>query len=205
MPAASEDCFEEIEASLKKAVGALQEGRVSFLLGGSLAVWARGGPESCNDLDLIVRSEDAEAALEALEGAGMRPERPPEGWLFKAWDGDVLVDLIFAPTGLRVDDAMFERSEPVSVFGVEMRAMTLEDVLVTKLSSLHEHYLDYDSVLQMARAVRERIDWDRVRRATARSPYARAFFTLAEGLELIEPPQQRPGAEGRPRIRLANG
>jgi putative nucleotidyltransferase-like protein len=205
MPAASEDCFEEIEASLKKAVGALHEGRVSFLLGGSLAVWARGGPESCNDLDLIVRSEDAGAALAALEGAGMRPERPPEGWLFKAWDGEVLVDLIFAPTGLRVDDAMFERSEPVSVFGVEMRAMTLEDVLVTKLSSLHEHYLDYDSVLQMTRAVRERVDWDQVRRATAESPYARAFFTLAEGLELIEPAQQGAGAEGRARIRLANG
>src|SRR3954453_3459421 len=205
MPETSEDCFEAIEATLKKAVAAIQQHRVPFLLGGSLAVWARGGPESCNDLDLMVRSEDAEAALEALEEAGMRTERPPEGWLFKAWDDSVLVDLIFGPKGLTIDDAVFERSEPVSVFGVELRAMALEDVLITKLRSLHEHYVDYDSVLQMTRAVRERIDWDQVRAGTSESPYARAFFTLAEGLELIEPARGRATAEGRPRIRLANG
>ena len=27
----------------------------------------------------------------------MTPERPPEEWLVKAWDGDMLVDLIFDP------------------------------------------------------------------------------------------------------------
>jgi Nucleotidyl transferase of unknown function (DUF2204) len=198
------DCFEAIEGTLRKAVAALDTNRVPFMLGGSLAVWARGGPESCNDLDLMVRHEDAEAALEALQGAGMRAERPPEGWLFKAWDGDVLVDLIFGPKGLAIDDAVFARSEAVSAFGLEVRAMSLEDVLVTKLRALHEHNLDYDPLLQMTRAVRERIDWDRVRRATADSPYARAFFTLIEGLGLSAAAPS-PAREARPRIRLADG
>jgi predicted nucleotidyltransferase len=205
MSEVTDDCFDAIEATLRKAVAALERRRVPFLLGGSLAVWARGGPESCNDLDLMVRSEYADAALEALEDAGMRGERPPEGWLFKAWDGRVLVDLIFGPKGLPIDDATFDRSEAVSVFGLEVRAMSLEDVLITKLRALHEHYLDYDPLLQMTRAVRERIDWDRVRQETVDSPYARAFFTLAEELELIAPARQRAPAEGRPRIRLANG
>jgi hypothetical protein len=79
--------------------------------------------------------------------------------------------------------------------------MSLEDVLITKLRAMHEHYLDYDPLLQMARAVRERIDWDQVRAATEDSPYARAFFTLVEGLHLVET-SARP-AEGRPRIRVA--
>jgi Uncharacterised nucleotidyltransferase len=201
MTAPRSDCFEAIEATLRKAAPALERRRVPFLLGGSLAVWARGGPESCNDLDLMVHREDAEAALAALEDAGLRGERPPEGWLHKAWDGDVLVDLIFGPKGLPIDDATFERSERVSVFGLELRAMSLEDVLITKLRAMHEHYLDYDPLLQMARAVRERIDWDRVRAATEDSPYARAFFTLVEGLHLVET-AARP-AEGRPRIRVA--
>src|SRR3954449_6424715 len=186
MPDATNDCLGAIEAALRKAVEALHRRRVQFLLGGSLAVWARGGPESCNDLDLMVRSADAEAALAALEEGGMRGERPPEGWLFKAWDGDVLVDLIFAPKGLALDDAIFERADAVSVFGLELRAMSLEDVLITKLRALHEHYLDYDPLLQMARAVRERIDWERVKEETQQSPYARAFFTLIEGLGLVE-------------------
>ena len=195
-------CFKEIERTLKKAVPALDRARIPFMLGGSLAVWARGGPESCNDLDLMLRREDADAALATLESAGMRGERPPEDWLCKAWDGDVLVDLIYGPKGLQVDDAAFARSEPVSVFALEVRAMALEDVLITKLRALHEHYLDLEPLLQMARAVRERIDWDQVRRATDDSPHARAFFTLVEGLGLAEPAAVA-GGEGRARIRLA--
>jgi predicted nucleotidyltransferase len=203
MSAGGSDCFEAIEASLRRSVAALGARRVPFLLGGSLAVWARGGPESCNDLDLMVRREDADAALAALEEAGMRCERTPEGWLYKAWDGDVLVDLIFDPKGLPVDDETFERSEAVSVFGLELRAMALEDVLITKLRSFHEHYLDYDPILQMTRAVREKVDWSRVRAATHDSPYARAFFTLAEGLGLVGAAGAARAAEARPRIRLA--
>jgi Nucleotidyl transferase of unknown function (DUF2204) len=203
MTAADSDCFDAIEATLKKAAAALERHRVPFLLGGSLAVWARGGPETCNDLDLMVRHEDADDALAALEETDMRGERPPEGWLYKAWDGHVLVDVIFGPKGQAIDDATFERSERVSVFGVELLAMSLEDVLITKLRALHEHYLDYDPLLQAARAVRERIDWDRVKTATEDSPYARAFFTLVEGLHLVELRAAPRTAEGRPRIRVA--
>jgi hypothetical protein len=203
MTAADSDCFDAIEETLRKAAAALERHRVPFLLGGSLAVWARGGPESCNDLDLMVRREDADDALAALEEIGMRGERPPEGWLYKAWDGEVLVDLIFDPKGESIGGATFERSERVSVFGLELRAMALEDVMITKLRALHDHYLDYDPLLQAARAVRERIDWDRVRAATEDSPYARAFFTLVEGLHLVEPRAAPRPAEGRPRIRVA--
>jgi predicted nucleotidyltransferase len=198
--ATTSNCFEAIERTLKKATAALDGARVPFMLGGSLAVWVRGGPESCNDLDLMVRPQDSEDALAALEDTGMRGERPPEDWLYKAWDDDVLVDLIFGPKGLTIDDETFDRAVPVSAFGLEVRAMALEDVLITKLRALHEHYLDYDSLLQMARSVREQIDWDHVRRETEGSPYARAFFTLVEELGLVEPAGR---AEARPRIRLA--
>ena len=96
-----EQPFAAIEHALKRAAAALREADVPFLLGGSLASWARGGPETRHDLDLMIKPEDAERALEALAEAGMRPERPPEEWLLKAWDGDVLVDLIFVPRACR--------------------------------------------------------------------------------------------------------
>ena len=66
-----------------------------------------------------------------------------------------------------------------------MQVMSLEDVFVTKLTALREHELDYDSVVQMARPVREQVDWDDVRRRTADSPYAAAFFTLIEELGIV--------------------
>jgi hypothetical protein len=67
--------------TLKKAAGALRDAGVPFMLGGGLAVWVRGGPESDHDLDFMLRPEDADEALDVLAGAGMRPERPPEAWL----------------------------------------------------------------------------------------------------------------------------
>src|SRR5687768_9087115 len=97
--------FDEMIASLKKAAAALRDAEVPFALAGGLAPWVRGGvtPRD-DDIDLYVKPGDAERGLAALEAAGMRPTRPPEEWLVKAYDGRVLVDLIFAPTGMVVDD-----------------------------------------------------------------------------------------------------
>jgi len=174
-----------IEASLKKAVAALREADVPFLLAGSLAVWARGGPETRHDLDFVVKPEDADRALAVLADAGMRPETPPEEWLSKAWDGEVLIDLIHAPRGLEVTDEVMARGELLHVVGITIPVMAIEDVLATKLMALHEHELDYTAVLRIARAVREQIDWPSLRRRTEASPFANAFFVLCRDLGIM--------------------
>jgi hypothetical protein len=184
----SEQYFDDIERTLKKAAKALRDAEIPFLLGGSLASWARGGPESRHDLDLMIKPADAERALEALEAAGMRREDPPEEWLYKAWDGDVMVDLIFLPKGIEVDDEVIARGDSLAVLSMEMRVMALEDVFVTKLLVLDEQTLDYQGLVQIARPVREQVDWDDVRARTGSSPYAAAFFTLVEGLGIVESP-----------------
>src|SRR5437764_383655 len=119
--------------------------------GGGLAVGARGGPETVHDIDLMLQPPDAERGLNLLAEAGLRTEEPPEGWLYKAFDGEVMVDLIFGPSGQPIEDALFERAEELNVNAVPMRVMALEDVFVTKLTALREHELDYESVVQMAR------------------------------------------------------
>ena len=193
--ASDEQPFADLEATLKKAAAALNDAGIPFLLGGSLASWARGGPETHHDLDLMIKQDDAERALKALVQAGMRAERPPEKWLLKAWDGDVLVDLIFCPKDMPVDAAMIERGEVLSVLGMEMRVMALEDVLVTKLCSLTEHSLRYETLLAISRALREQVDWDDVRARTAESPFARAYFVMLEGLGILGP-ESRPAERG---------
>jgi predicted nucleotidyltransferase len=181
-----ETSFEELLETLKKVAGLLNDADVPFLLGGGVAIWVRGGPESGHDLDLMLRQPDAERALEVLASAGLRTERPPEGWLYKAFDRDLLVDLIFEATGQPIGDEVFERAEELNVAAVPMRVMALEDVFVTKLWALREHELDYDSVVQMARPVREQVDWADVRSRTGDSPYAQAFFTLVQELGIVE-------------------
>src|SRR6266545_4138683 len=109
------------------------------------------------DLDtMLVTLKKAAGALR--DAAGIRPERPPEAWLYKAWDdNDVMIDLIFEPVGLPITDETFERAEEIEVEAVRMQVMSLEDVLVTKLLALDEQTLDYRSLLQIARPVREQV------------------------------------------------
>jgi predicted nucleotidyltransferase len=177
--------FEEICESMKRGAGALRDAGVPFVLGGGLAGWARGGPSSEHDVDFVVRPEDAEDAIRVLAEAGMRTEKPPEGWLYKAYDGDVTIDVIYEPATGPVTDEVIERANEIEVLSTRMKVMALEDIMATKLLALNETHLDMKGSLEMARAVREQVDWDEVRERTRSSPYAKAFFALVEELGVV--------------------
>jgi hypothetical protein len=112
----SNDSLPAMLDTLKRSAGALREAGVPFMLGGGLACWVRGGPESDHDLDLMVKPEDAEQALATLAAIGLRPEKPSEGWLFKAFDeDDVMVDIIFSPVGVAITDEVLARADMLEV------------------------------------------------------------------------------------------
>ena len=195
--------FREIVESLRRTIAILREIDVRYALAGSVASWARGGPETVNDLDLIVAPEDAERAFEALQKAGMEGEVPPEGWLYKLKDGDVEVDLIFQVTGVEDVHEILERAEVMRVASLDCPVSRVEDHLTPKLLAFDEHYLDYTGALRVARALREQVDWRDVRERTAHSPYARGFLALLEALEIVKPaPVPR---SGEPRVRVVPG
>ena len=177
--------FDRLLEAMKKAAGVLRKAEVPFVLGGGLACWARGAPKTEHDVDFLVRPEDAERARDALAEAGMRTEEPPEGWLLKAYDNEVMIDLIFSPQGGPIDDDIFERAEELEVAATRLKVAALEDVIVQKLLALSEQEPDYSSVLELARSLREQIDWDEVRRRTEDSPFAKGYFTLLDELEIV--------------------
>src|SRR5918997_6242136 len=182
--------FRQIVESLRKVIVVLRECDVRYALAGSVASWARGGPETVNDLDLIVAPEDAERAFEALKESGMEASVPPEGWLYKLQDGDVEIDLIFQVTGVEDVREILERAEVMRVASLDCPVSRVEDHLTPKLLAFDEHYLDYTGALRVARALREQVDWDSLRQRTCHSPYARGFFGLLEALDVI------PGEDG---------
>jgi hypothetical protein len=196
----SEPTFDSISSAMRVAVATLRDAGVPFVLGGSLAAWARGGPRPQNDLDLMVKPDDAERALNVLADAGMRTEKPPEEWLFKAWHEGVMIDLIFHPAGLAMTDEVVERAETLAVMAVETPVMALEDVLATKLCALGEHSLDYGALLGIARSLREQINWHELHERTAPSPYAEAFFTLVRELGIAE--VSHPQQQSHSRVRV---
>ena len=173
---------EALLEALKRAAAVLEAERIPYLVGGGMGCWARGGPPTSNDIDLILKREDAERAQNALAQAGMRTERPPEQWLFKAWVDDALIDLIFEPAGIRVTDDVLERGEELNVGGMQVPVMAIDDIMVTKLLALDEHNADYPGLISIARSLREQIEWEALRERTASSPFGRAFFVIADGL-----------------------
>jgi len=171
--------LEQLVAALKKAAAALRDAEVPFALGGGFAAWARGGPEVDHDVDLLVPPRFAERAAAALAGAGLNVEQPPEEWLLKAHDTGATVDVIFEPSGVRVDEALFERADELQVQAMTMPVASLEDVLVSKLLALNEQELHLAGPLEIARALREQVDWEDVWRRTEGSPFAAAFLSAA--------------------------
>ena len=179
--------FDELIEAMRTGAGILQENEIPFVLGGGLSAWARGGPKTEHDIDFLIRQEDADAALKGFAQAGMKIERPPEGWLYKAWhENGALIDLIFNPAGGAITDELIESAPTLEVMALRIRVLSLEDVFATKLLAITEQEPEFDAVLELARALREQVDWDTVRARTESSPFAKAFFALVEGLGVVE-------------------
>jgi predicted nucleotidyltransferase len=177
--------FDRLLAAMKEAAGQLNDAGIPFVLGGGLACWARGGPKTEHDVDLLVKPEDAGRAQEALAQAGMRTERPPEGWLLKAYADDILIDLIFDPSAGPIDDDFLARADEMEVHAMRLKVAPLEEVITEKILVLSEQRPDFSSVLELARALREQVDWDEVRERTKDSPFGHAYFTLLDELEIL--------------------
>jgi hypothetical protein len=196
--------FRRIIETLRKVAALLRDHDVSYTLSGSVANWTRGGPETVNDLDLVVPRDELDRAVALLEAEGMRSEVPPEGWLVKLWDGEVLIDLIHTVTGFDDVHQMIDRSEVMRVASLDVPVARVEDVLTPKLLSFDEHYLDYTGTLRVARALREQIDWDLLGERIGESPYARGFIGLCRELG-VAPPASAPAAGPGPSIRVSTG
>ena len=171
--------------SMKRAAGVFAEAETPVVLGGGLAAWARGGPVTDHDVDFFIREEHAEEALRALAALGMRTERPSEGWLVKAWDGDVLIDLIHHPAGTPVDDGIFSRATPMDVMAQPLLVASASDILASKILALTEQDPSIRPVLEIARTLREQVDWPFLRSQVGETPFGAAMLTLIERLGIV--------------------
>jgi hypothetical protein len=161
---------------------ALKEGGVPFALGGGYAAWARGGPEPDHDVDFVIAEADVETGERILSQAGLRVEHPPEDWLCKAFTDGAMVDILFRLSGVPVERTLFERASEVEVLSVRMPVLAATDVLASKMNALDEHHCDFSSILPVVRALREQVDWERLRRDVEGNDFAAALLFLLDRL-----------------------
>ncbi|MCZ2830348.1 nucleotidyltransferase [Modestobacter sp. VKM Ac-2986] len=171
-----------LRGALKRTASALKHDGVPFALAGGYALWAHGAPESENDVDFVVAEDDVEKAAAVLDAAGFEVVRPPEDWLFKACTDGVVVDLLHRVVGEPVTADLLGRSEEMDLLGVRLPVLPTTDLLSSKLRAMTEHYCDFGALLPHVRAVREQVDWTRLRSETADNDFAVSFLFLVDRL-----------------------
>lgn len=171
--------------TLKQAASVLRDAGLPFALAGGGAAYARGAAPPMHDIDFVIRAADADAAAKAFTGSGMRVERPPEGWLIKAYDGDRMIDLIFQLAGHADTQALLDRAQEISVAALPMPVLDATDLAISWLSSFSEHHADFALTLTCVRPLREQVDWHRVRAEAGGSPFATAFLVLLRELRIL--------------------
>lgn len=168
-----------LRAALRTVTSTLKAEKVPFALAGGYALWVLGAPEPVHDVDVVVAESDVEAAANALTAAGLRVERPPEDWLFKAFEGDAMVDVLHRLGGVPVDESVLATATEREVLGLRIPVLPATPIMVAKLAALSERNCDLEPLLRVVRAVREQLDWQVLAGSSGDNPFAEAFLFLA--------------------------
>jgi predicted nucleotidyltransferase len=151
---------ESFVAALRQTVSALSDAGISFAIIGGVASAAYGRARWTKDIDVFCRPEDADRVLEALAANGFTVEHTNPAWIYKAFSDGVQVDVIFkGKGGIFFDEQMAARVRTMSLVGVELPAISPEDLVVLKALSHDEessrHWHDAIGVLASTE-----LDWE---------------------------------------------
>jgi hypothetical protein len=125
-------------ATSRRALRALRKTKVPFAVIGATALGARGLPRFTKDLDLVVTTDDAWEALDALEAVGFRSAAPvdrhadPEA-MYVLSHGTGEVDLLVAAG--EPESSVIAEATATNVFGVRVPVATLEHLVLMYLYS----------------------------------------------------------------------
>lgn len=175
---------EALREGLRRVCSVLKQNQLPFAVAGGAALWVHGARESDHDVDVLVGDHRVEEVVSCLDGAGFMVERPVEDWLFKAWWGPAMVDVIHQLHVGPVDEQVLARAREHEVLGLRIPVMPAQDVVREKLLTLHEQYCDFSPLLSVVRAVREQLDWAALVAETGHNELAFAFLVAAQRLKI---------------------
>jgi hypothetical protein len=180
---------------LNDAIVAVDASGIHYVMMGGIAATALGGHRFTHDIDIFVRPEDADRALEALAGADFVTERTDPSWLYKGFKNNVMVDVIYRSSGpVFFDEEMYERSVMAHFNGRKVRTLSPEDLLIIKAMVLNEHSLSLDEhcmrhlndLLMILRTAE--LDWDYVLKRSRMGPRrVLSLLLYAQSLDLLVP------------------
>ncbi|HVF52749.1 MAG TPA: nucleotidyltransferase [Actinomycetota bacterium] len=158
----------EVAAVLHESIPILESNDIPYVVIGGIATSKWGKPAAVKDLDYFVTKEDAERALKLLGSAGYKTEMTFPDWLYKAFKGPVMIDLIFAvKKKLHLDDEIVARAVEHELFGQKLKVVGPEDLVISLAVADSPDTPYWDNALSVL-ANTTQLDWEYlVRRADA--------------------------------------
>lgn len=151
----------------RRAMRTLKEAGVPFLIGGTYAFTRYTGiVRPTKDIDIFLKQNDIERALNVFEKAGYRPERPFPHWLAKAYCDKNFIDLIFSSAnGIAVvDDEWFEYAVEDEVLGLTLKLCPPEETIWSKAFIMEKERFDGADIAHLIRYQGDNFDWKRLLR-----------------------------------------
>ena len=159
-----------INSTLFATLDTIEEKDIPYALIGGIAVKELGRPRVTHDIDIFVKPDDADYVLKILEDKGFEIEKRDPFWLYKAWKGNVLVDVIFRSCGdIYFEEEVRSHVRRIPYQGRFINAISPEDFIVIKSAAHQEdnphHWHDALAVLTQGN-----LDWEYLLKRSRHSP-----------------------------------
>ncbi len=139
-----------------------------FAIGGGFAFSHYAGRwRDTKDIDLYILPRDRASVIAILTDLGFTDfyDRLPydRGWIYRGFRDGVLVDLIWASANAHhrvTDEQWFARADWVSIRGVPVRMVPVEELVFTKLYVVQRDRCDWPDLLNVLHSQAHVIDWE---------------------------------------------
>ncbi|HTM23599.1 MAG TPA: hypothetical protein VL225_00315 [Vicinamibacterales bacterium] len=156
---------EEERDVYRRALQALNDASVPFVVAGAYAIYAHTGIyRQTKDLDLFVEPSVVISAARALHDAGFVLRLEDLHWLAKGFIGDRFVDLIYGMGNsvAFIDQEWFSHSRPGVLAAQPVRIAPPEELIWHRLFINERHRHDMSDIVHLLLCVGDALDWDRL-------------------------------------------
>ncbi len=147
----------------KEVLQLLTDRGVPFVVSGAFALQTHTGIyRDTKDLDLFLAPGNAQRALQFLREDGFTCEVSDPVWLAKAHRGEFYVDLITGMSNgvVTVDQSWIERATASELFGVPVRVLGPEELILSKLFVTRRERFDGADIAHVIYGTHGKLDWD---------------------------------------------
>ncbi len=153
------------ESLFREVIGLLERNHVPFVISDAFALHEHTGIwRDTKDLDLFLPAQEVGRALWLLEKDGFATEVLDPVWLAKARRDGFFVDLITGMSNavVRVDYSWIRHASRAEVFGLSVRVLAPEELIVSKIFVTRRERFDGADICHVIYGTRGKFDWQRL-------------------------------------------